>query len=253
MPKIEVHPLCYLFALITILTGCFRSFFLFSSLLFIHELGHVFTAKYFKWNVSKIKFYPYGGSSYFNEDINRPLREELWILFMGPLTQVLYYVILSNLPFSSKTLAFLREYHYSIFIFNLLPIYPLDGGKLCNLLFCYKLSYKKSLYLTFVISFVCLNLFFLLWLSKTGAFLNLVCMFLLLISKLLGEIKKRDYYFHKFLLERYLKDYDYPRRKMISKLEEMMRDKSHFIKIDHHYYREKEVLKKKFKKDNFIY
>lgn len=244
--------MCYLFALVAILTGWFQSFLIFSSILLIHELGHVFTAKYFKWHVDKITFYPYGGSSKFYEDINRPLKEELWILLMGPLIQILYYTILSKFPFSLKTMDLIRDYHHSILLFNLLPIYPLDGGKLLNIIFCYFLSYRKSLWLTLRCSFVFLFFLF-LWLLPNYASSNFVCMFCLLITKLIEEMKRRDYYFHKFLLERYLKNYHYSNIKAIESIEDMMRDKRHLIKSNGHYYPEREVLKKKFKKDRFTY
>lgn len=216
-------------------------------LILIHELGHFLTAMFLGWRVDKITFYPYGGSSSFSEDINRPLKEELLILVMGPLVQMIFFLLLQCCPFSIKTQALLTTYHYSILLFNLLPIYPLDGGKLLQIFFSYYLSYKRSIYVTFQVSFVLLFVLLLLFLPYhiSG---NVVCMFILLLTKLIGEMKKREYYYQKFLLERYLNQYHFSKVKVIHNIKEMMRDKKHLIQMNDHYYSEKEILKKKYQK-----
>lgn len=216
-------------------------------LILIHELGHFLTAMFLGWQVDKITFYPYGGSSSFHEDINRPLKEELLILIMGPLVQMVFFFLLQYAPFSMKTHTLLTAYHYSILLFNLLPIYPLDGGKLLHICFSYYLSYKKSIYITLQISFVLL--FGLLWLFLPDRISgNVVCLFILLLTKLIGETKKREYYYQKFLLERYLNQYHFPKVKVIRNMQEMMRDKKHLFRLNDRYYSEKEVLRKKYQK-----
>lgn len=213
----------------------------------VHELGHFCTAYLFKWNIDKIKFYPYGGTSSFIEDINRPLKEELWILCMGPITQIAFYCLLKLCPFSIQTINFITTYHYTILIFNLLPIYPLDGGKLVQIFLSYFIAYKKSLTLTLYISFIILFIIFSLLFLKYYS-LNFICLFILLLTKLLKEKNKEEYYYQKFLLERYLNQYNWKKTKIIKEIKDMMRDKKHFIKIQDHYYTEKEILKKKYKK-----
>ena len=218
--------------------------------MFLHECGHFVTARLFGWKVEQIVFYPYGGSSNFSEDINRPLKEELWILLLGPLTQILCYVVLSQLPLLPKTLELLKLYHYSILIFNLLPIYPLDGGKLLNIVLSYHLSYQKSLRYSLIFSFLILSGLFCYFLPQAFSF-NLILMFLFLWTKIWGEYRKRDYYYQKFLLERYLKEYPYKKRKIVDHMNGMMRDHRHIIHQNNHYYTERQMLEKKFKKDRF--
>ena len=105
------------------------------------------------WNIDVICFYPYGGYSKFNEDINRPLKEELLILISGPIVQIIYYLIIINF-ININDIELLKIYHFSILFFNLLPIYPLDGGRLLNILLSYFFSYKNSYLLTIYISFL---------------------------------------------------------------------------------------------------
>ena len=130
-----------IFLLIIIFTGRFNSFFPYFALLFIHELGHTLTGIILGYKLDKITFYPYGGITTFNLPLNIPLKEELFILVMGPIFQIMGYFILRNF------FPFIKLYHYTLLIFNLLPIYPLDGGKILNILFNYTLCYLQSFYL----------------------------------------------------------------------------------------------------------
>ena len=80
--------------LIGLASGLFKNVIMFTSIIFIHELGHFLMAKYFKWNIDKIYFYPYGGYTKFNDYLNRPLYQELLIMLAGPLFQIIYYFII---------------------------------------------------------------------------------------------------------------------------------------------------------------
>ena len=51
-------------------------------------------AKLLGWNVDKIYFYPYGGYTKFNDDLNKPKKEELLIMLAGPIIQIIYFFII---------------------------------------------------------------------------------------------------------------------------------------------------------------
>ena len=200
----------------------------------------------FEWKIDNISFYPYGGVTKFNEDINRPLKEELLILLMGPLTQIIYYLIIINF-ISLRNINIFRYYHYSILIFNLLPIYPLDGGRILNIFLSYFFSYKNSLFITVNLSFVGIILLTIVSLYyKSNINLNLFLMISLIIVKLINYYKKRKYYLNKFKLERYLNNYSFNKLKKINNIDNMMRDKRHIIKKNNKYYTEKELLQKRY-------
>ena len=78
----------------------------------------------------------------FKMDINTPFIKELIILVMGPLFQVFAYYLLIN---TIKDIDLIKMYHLGILSFNLLPIYPLDGGRIINL-FINKKYYHISKY-----------------------------------------------------------------------------------------------------------
>ena len=51
----KIHPIYYLIAFITIFTGKFKDFTLITLIIFIHELGHISAAIYYKWKIEKSK------------------------------------------------------------------------------------------------------------------------------------------------------------------------------------------------------
>lgn len=248
--KIKIHPTCYFFLLISIMTGNFISILLCSILLIGHECGHFFTALLLGWNTENITFYPFGGISKFYADINRPIKEELLVLIMGPITQCLLFSILKLIPFMDFYHDLLTLIHYNILIFNLLPIYPLDGGRILQCIACFLISYYYSFTFIYLCSYV-LIIIFTIAVVKYPSF-NLIIIIIMLISRLILEQKKIKFYLQKFFLERYLHTYHFKKRKIVSSDKEFKRDYSHVIKKNKNYMLEKEYLKEKYmyKKNN---
>ena len=220
---------------IIVLTGNFNAFWPYFSLLFIHELGHAITGIIMGYQLDKITFYPYGGITTFNLPLNIPLVKELIILIMGPIMQIIGYFILQRFYFN------IEIYHYTLLIFNLLPIYPLDGGKIINILLGYVFNYMNSLYITcfcsiiFLLSMIIINIF--------NFNLNILLMLIVMFMKLIDFYRKRYYYYNRFLLERYLYNYHFKRIKCINNVHKLYRDNLHIINFKN----EKDVLKKYFK------
>lgn len=188
------------------------------------------------YTFSQIVFYPYGGVTKFNLPLNIPIKKELLILIMGPIFQIGGYILLKTF-FDNLNL-----YHYSLLIFNLLPIYPLDGGKIMNALLGMIYSYLKSFCITFYLSIV--FLFLLCGLCLWHFNLNLLLIMVILLVKLLKTYQQRYYYYNRFLLERYLNNYVYFKIKNIQSIYHMYRDTFHLVNG----VSEKKVLNNYFKK-----
>lgn len=216
------------------------------SLIIVHELGHFLFLKIFNWNVDKIYLYPFGGCVKFNEKINKPLYQELLIMLMGPIFQLLFFLLLFHFHeqglLSYRNYLLYQNYNNTLLIFNLLPIYPLDGGKLLNILMQYLFPYKRSNSFIIILSYM--GIILLLFYSKN---INLSLMIILLIIEVTIFLKQQDYLFNKFLLERYLNYYNYKKVKVISKKENMYRNKKNIIKYKNKYFTEKDFLKERFK------
>lgn len=193
--------------------------------------------------VEKILIYPLGGISKFSTSFNISLTKEFLILVFGPLFQfIAWYFLL--LLFPDKEIL-ISSYHFGILFFNMLPVYPLDGGKLLCLLCHHFFSYKKAFYFTFIFSYLLLFVFLYYYFVSFSFNVLLLCVFLFI--KLSSEVKQIPYYYEKFLLERYLMHYRFRKSKIIYSSDEFQRSHRHLIKVGDKYYVEKEYLEKKYK------
>jgi len=247
---IEFHYTYILIALGFILTGYFPNLLVFTSIVLIHELGHFLVAKINKLKVIKIIIYPYGGMLIMNNPVNTPIIKELLTSLAGLVFQSIYYFVI----FILYKEGFIREYifnlftiyHKSIFIFNILPIYPLDGAKIFNLILSYIFPYNLTNLVTIFISFITLIFYIIMNYS------NLNYTYFLILSIILSNIyryyRNLKYLFNKFLLERYIYNYKFKKIKNIKEIHNMYKERYHIIKIKDNYYTEKQLLNQKFKK-----
>ncbi len=242
--KIKFNFLYYIIAFISVITGLFKEFIIFSAIIFVHEMGHVLMALYYNWKIDKILIMPFGGLTIFKDIINKPIKEEFLIAISGPLFQILFYMICNLLNIVNPTII---NYHYAILLFNLLPIYPLDGGKLVNLFLNNFLPFKISHLIIIYLSFI--NIIIGLIISyyyKLEIVITIIIIFI--ICKLYDELKKHQYIFNKFLFERYFYSLKFNKNKTINgnNINKMYRDYSHLFKINGKHFTEREILRKKF-------
>lgn len=216
----------------------FNSFFLFTLIIIVHELGHFLAAIILGWSVEKITIYPYGGCTFFNTLINVSFFEELFVLVMGPIIQICFYLFLSN-KLSFNDFLIFKRYNYFILIFNLLPIYPLDGGRLLNLFLSLITPYKKGLRISIILSFFFLFIIILYFYS-----FSLLIIGISLFINIINEFNNINHVYNKFLLERLLNDFKYRRIKIIKNPNNFYKFYKHLILINNKYYFEKEYLEK---------
>ena len=241
--KIYIHPFLYVLLFLFLFTGRIKSLFLFMFLIFVHELGHFFTAYILGWKTRQICLYPYGGISKFDTFVNVPIFEELLVLVMGPVIQIVGYFFLKSV-ISVRYQDILLDYHYFLLWFNLLPIYPLDGGRLLHLFCCKLFSYRNSFYFTICFSYLTVGVVsFFLFLDHSFLFLIVL---LFCIFKIRKEYMNFPMVYQKFLLERYFYCWVFPKYKVISSIQKMKRDTYHYFKKQGKYIPEEKYLKRIF-------
>lgn len=209
-------------------------------------MGHFLMVKLLGGKVDKIYIYPLGGISKFNFDLNISILCEFLILIMGPIFQIFAYYLLMLVLEHYKDMIVI--YHYGILFFNLLPIYPLDGGKLVNLFLSLFVSYRSSLLFSIILSFITVLLMVFIVCGVGNITINFIVMIFFLIYKIVFEYRQIDYLYEKFLLERYLKKYNFKKGIIVDEIKKFRRDRHHLVKCDDKYYYEKEILQKKYKR-----
>ena len=193
--------------------------------------------------VQEILITPLGGISKTSIPFATSFFMELSILLFGPIFQTIAWLILIFIfPFEKELIT---VYHFSILIFNLLPIYPLDGGKIFCLFLQLFFSFRKAYFLVFFISFCILILFF--FYAIIVCSFNVMFFTVFLFVKLIKEIKNYTYLYEKFLLERYLHPSNFSKSKVVFSVYSFKRWYRHLIKIGNIYYLEREYLEKRYK------
>ena len=128
----------------------------------LHEFGHSLACRSVGGRANQIVLWPLGGVAY----VDPPPRPgaTLWSIAAGPLVNVALLPVLFVLLSFSRSLGWvhsLPDVHYwlrSIFyinlvllIFNMLPIYPLDGGQILRSLLWFVLGRARSLIVATVV------------------------------------------------------------------------------------------------------
>ena len=130
------------------LLGLSSAIFLFISVL-LHELSHSLVAKHFKMKVASITLFFFGGVASIHEG-NMKAKEELAMAIAGPILSLalagLFYAInISSAGFIHAMTAYLFRINLIIAVFNMVPGFPLDGGRVFRALaWIITKDYKKA-------------------------------------------------------------------------------------------------------------
>lgn len=200
-----------------------------------HEFGHFIIAKIFNWNIDKIYIYPLGGITKFNEKINKPFIEELLVTIAGPIFQIIMAKYLINIE---KDVMIFNKY---LLLFNLLPIVPLDGGRLLKLITSKLTPFKKSLKATIIISYLTYFIGIIIVIKIKSFFFLLV--FITLILKIKEEHNNTNFEYNRFLIERAFHFFNFKKVKVINKIDDMYKYRKNIFKINDRLYTEKELFK----------
>lgn len=230
----KVNTLFLLYALVLIASGYINYLVIYLIILFFHELGHIITIKLFRYKITKITLYPYGGVIETNINLNIKSSHLFLISISGIIVQSLLLLI----PFAyTYNYAIFKTLNISLICYNLLPIIPLDGYKVLlsinENIFKYRITYLISL----IVSFLFLLIFFIITRN--------IIIFCILYFYNIAHILNYKYIYNKFLLERYLYKCNYPNKIIVNNLNDIYKCRKNIIKCDN-IYREEELLLSKY-------
>ncbi len=130
--SLSIHPLFYIFGFYNALTGQIFSFVIYTVTAVVHELGHSFVASNAGYKLDKITLMPYGAVvSGQIEGLN--FADEIKIALAGPFINfAVALFFMATWWIFPETYAFtdvVVSANLSMALINLLPVYPLDGGR----------------------------------------------------------------------------------------------------------------------------
>ena len=152
--QIKVNLQIFIFIIIFLLTNQILLYAILMLFAFIHEIGHLLAGLILKLKPNLIRITPFGLSITFEgygEKVHNNInKKRLLIALAGPLTNIILVIIFMLIPdwnfIVSKEI--LVYSNLLIAMFNLMPIYPLDGGRILENVLKYKMNNIKSVEIT---------------------------------------------------------------------------------------------------------
>lgn len=250
--KIKLSYTLYILFFVSLISGLFKDISVFFLIIFIHEIGHIIASMHYKWNIKKVDFTLAGGFITYEDEVDKPFKEELIISVSGFVMQWIFFflifILFKNNVINYKLYFMIKKYHLSIFFFNLMPIIPLDGSKILHTIICSLTYYKKALKISFIVSVISFIVLFYLYLSYCKGNFGMIIVFFFIIKKIITYLNNIPYLYNKVLLERYIKKRVYKKNNFIKKgmLEHFKRQKNNLFYNGKRYVSEYSILKERF-------
>lgn len=133
--QIKVNLQIFIFLLIFYLTKQLEIYTVLMLLVFLHECGHLVAGVLLKLKPRRLEINPFGLAVVFEEfgSKNNSFEwKKVIIASAGPITNliIMLLIIFINPPLAEVTKEVIIYSNILIIAFNLLPIYPLDGGRI---------------------------------------------------------------------------------------------------------------------------
>ncbi|MCF8010559.1 MAG: M50 family metallopeptidase [Clostridiales bacterium] len=158
---------------------------------FIHEFAHVITARKLGVEVSRVELMPFGGvASMSDEMFNKPYKE-LQVSMAGPICNFILILaalgLWNNNIIPGNLIPFFIQCNLIIACFNLLPAFPLDGGRVYRAFLASRVGLAEATRVAAVQGqrwavFLFVLGFFGIYLGVTGIDISLVALFLFYAS-----------------------------------------------------------------------
>lgn len=95
----------------------------------IHEFSHCVIGVFLGYSIKKVYVLPFGMKAEFKDEFIKP-GDDLLITISGPLINFVFFVFFLVLGNRGIDVGVLKEINYILFLFNILPVGFLDGGRI---------------------------------------------------------------------------------------------------------------------------
>lgn len=179
----------------------------------VHEMVHYITARYLGFSGFDIELIAVGAVLKFRDLDDATPKEDLLISLSGPMSNialaVIFYFLYRTVPSTDFYMLFTGN--LAIGFFNLIPAFPLDGGRILRDLLNFRFRYKKSNKIVMILSIIIGTLLMLLYIfmflkGSTNFNLGIIGLFIIISSLkekervsyiIMGDIIKKKYKFTK--------------------------------------------------------
>jgi stage IV sporulation protein FB len=142
----------------------------------IHELAHTAVAKKLNHYVEHVYLDVFNGAAAIDTTYS-PYNQTILIVAAGPLSNLILYFIGSYLG-----LDIFAQVNMFLFIFNILPIYPMDGGRICKAICQWITKPSIGRKINGYISIICSSLLFIFSIMTVNIIMALFAVFFIFLS-----------------------------------------------------------------------
>lgn len=205
--RIRIHLLFWAVIGLSVMTGHFLEVLTLFVIVLIHEIGHVAMARELGWRVTEVQLLPFGGVATMEEAYATDPLDEIVIALAGPFLNVVMmavsYVCWYVGAWTEEWARFFLVSNVTIALFNLLPIWPLDGGRIVQAVICWFMPYRKAALLSMTGSTLLAGL--MVGLSGFELKINVLVIGLYLLAVNIQAFLRFPYQFFRFLMEKYVR------------------------------------------------
>ncbi len=156
--KVKIHPLFFATMLFCALFGGLPSALICLVTALLHESGHIFCAAKMGFKCQTVKIMPYGAAAMCDVEGIRA-GDEIRLALAGPLVNAAVCVALAGLwwffPESYAYTDTVMQANLAMLVVNLLPAYPLDGGRVAGCVLAKLFKKRTALIILKVIASLC--------------------------------------------------------------------------------------------------
>lgn len=144
--KIYINPLTLAMLAVCFVTRHIEIFYITYGIMTLHELSHLLAAKLIGLRVAYIAFHPFGVNLKLKNKIIFKLTDEILLYLAGPLCNILLALLSVALYayFKNPYLQFFYAVNITLFLANMLPVVPLDGGIILKKLLMYRVGSRAA-------------------------------------------------------------------------------------------------------------